>query len=93
MLTLIEDVHPFYESDQFATLLLMLTEDLFMRIERQPPSRPVRLYKTNTQYTLDAVEKMKSLLDRLYPPGEETSYRMVHPVKMRLEALRELMES
>lgn len=88
------EVHPYYKGDQFATLLLMLTNHMYDKnLERLRRYRRNYFRKTDTLATLALVEEIESVLERLYPPRKKSSYRHVHPVKLRLEALRDLMES
>jgi len=72
----------------------MLTNHLYdknmARIRRY---RRTYFRKADTVATLTLAEEIESVLDQLYPPRKKSSRRRVHPVKMRLEALRELMES
>ena len=95
VLKLILEVHPYYEGDQFATLLLMLTNHLYDKnMERLRRYRRNYFRKADTVATLALAGDIDSLLEYIYPPEEESTYRhAVRQVKTRLEALRELMES
>ena len=94
VLKLILEVSPYYKGGNFATLLLMLTNHLYDKnMARLRRYRRTYFRKADTVATLTLAEEIESVLVQLYPPRKKSSRRHVHPVKMRLEALRELMES
>jgi hypothetical protein len=81
------EVHPYYEGDQFATLLLMLADRLLNRkverLQQTPANR-----KRDAPAMSALVDEFESVLISLYPPGD----RHIHPVKRRLEALGDLIK-
>lgn len=92
MLKLITEVLPYYEGDQFATILLMLADHLYDKnIDRLRRYRKRSFRKADTVVTLSLVKEIESVLVRIYPSGTKLDNRLVNPIRERLEDLRELM--